>query len=503
MSEGRRIVLALVLSVAVIFTWQKFFAPPAPEVVPTEVKTDGGSIEPTKNTTVNTNENSGPIEPKEVVPSDNVQIEDYVLTNGAAKYTINSFLRVKGAESTHEKFLYKDIIGGEVDPRILFKVGGSDFRELPFSKVSSLNGELLLENKETGIAASYHVDEKGFLKVNFSSAENFELKFFINSTEMTADNREARSFVILKKALVKETVGKDSDRESGAVKWFGLDYHYHLFAIIFPEKKPMTYKSYEKGIFEASTTGLFTGETNYEIDLSYIFTLKNYDKLAKFGDNLDLAVDFGIWSILAVPMLKALKFFYEFLKNWGLAIILLTICMRLLTFPLQYKSFKSMKRMQVIQPKIKEINERYKDDAQKKQLETMSLFKKEGVNPLGGCLPMLLQFPIFLAFYRMLGAAVELVGAPFYFWITDLSTKDPYYVLPVLVTIVMFLQQKLTPTTTTDPMQQKVMMFMPLIFGFILKDLPSGLNLYIFVSTGIGILMQKVVFAKMGEAKKA
>ncbi|MFN8369987.1 MAG: membrane protein insertase YidC [Bacteriovoracaceae bacterium] len=193
-------------------------------------------------------------------------------------------------------------------------------------------------------------------------------------------------------------------------------------------------------------------------------------------------------------MLRTLQFFYKHFPNYGLAIILLTIFVRLLTFPLQYKSFKSMKKMQVLQPELAKLREKYKADPQKMQKETMDLFKRAGANPLGGCLPMLLQMPIFFAFYTVLSNAIELVGAPFYFWLHDLSNKDPFYVLPVLMTGSMFLQQKMTPTPTTDPMQQKVMMFMPLIFGFIMKDMPSGLSLYIFVSTLFGILQQWIVY---------
>jgi YidC/Oxa1 family membrane protein insertase len=155
-----------------------------------------------------------------------------------------------------------------------------------------------------------------------------------------------------------------------------------------------------------------------------------------------------------------------------------------------------MKKLQVIQPELTKIREKFKDDPARMQKESMELFKKSGANPLGGCLPLLLQMPVFFAFYKVLYGAVELVDAPFVLWIQDLSNKDPYFVLPVLMTLVMFVQQKITPNTITDPVQRKVMMFMPVIFGFIMKDLPSGLCLYIFVSTLFGILQQLLVFSK-------
>lgn len=169
----------------------------------------------------------------------------------------------------------------------------------------------------------------------------------------------------------------------------------------------------------------------------------------------------------------------------------------MLTFPLQYKSFKSMKKMQVIQPELTKIREKFKSDPQKLQQETMALFKKAGANPLGGCLPLILQMPIFFAFYQVLYSAVELVDAPFYWWILDLSEKDPYYILPILMSIAMFFQQKITPATVTDPVQKKILLFMPLVFGLIMKDLPSGLTLYILVSTIFGMAQQLYVYKRV------
>jgi YidC/Oxa1 family membrane protein insertase len=153
-----------------------------------------------------------------------------------------------------------------------------------------------------------------------------------------------------------------------------------------------------------------------------------------------------------------------------------------------------MKKMQAIQPELLKIKEKYKDDNVKMQKETMALFQKAGANPLSGCLPLLLQMPFFFAIYRVLYSAVELVGAPFFGWIHDLSNHDPFYVLPLLMAGSMFLQQKMTPQTSMDPTQQKIMLFMPIIFGFIMKDLPAGLVLYIFVSTMVGILQQYLVY---------
>src|SRR5690606_19433519 len=237
----------------------------------------------------------------------------------------------------------------------------------------------------------------------------------------------------------------------------------------------------------------------HSLNFSLVFAKKEYNELTALGHNLNQSVDFGIWGFFAVWILKGLQFFHKFVPNWGVAVILLTLVIRAITFPLQYKSYASMKKLQEIQPDLTKLREKYKDDPARMQKESMELFKKSGANPIGGCLPLLLQMPVFFAFYKVLYNAVELVDAPFYFWLHDLSNKDPYYVLPVLMTGAMFLQQKLTPNTVTDPVQKKVMLFMPIVFGFIMKDLPSGLSLYIFVSTLFGILQQLVVFNSLNK----
>lgn len=216
--------------------------------------------------------------------------------------------------------------------------------------------------------------------------------------------------------------------------------------------------------------------------------LKSVDK------NMIDVINFGWLKVLSVPILALLKFFYSISGNYGIAIILLTLLMRMFVFPIAYRGYKSMDKMQKIQVPLKAIREKYKDDKDKINSETMALMKREGVNPVGGCLPMLLQLPIFFAFYRMLSESIVMYQSPFALWITDLSLKDQFYVLPVLMGITMFIQQKLTPTTM-EPMQQKIMLFMPLMFSVFMFSLPSALTLYIFVSTLFGVL-QQYIFTK-------
>lgn len=211
--------------------------------------------------------------------------------------------------------------------------------------------------------------------------------------------------------------------------------------------------------------------------------------LRKIDEKLTLLIDYGMFKMLAKPLLDLLRLLHGLVNNWGVAIILLTLIVRILVMPFNVYSFKSMKAMQKIQPEMKSIREKYKSDPTKMNQEVMALMKRSKANPLGGCLPMLLQLPVFLALFSSLSMSIELYRAPFIFWIQDLSVKDPFYVLPVLMGVLMYIQQKITPTTM-DPAQAKVMQFMPIIFAAMMLGLPSGLTLYIFVSTAFGIVQQ-------------
>jgi YidC/Oxa1 family membrane protein insertase len=216
---------------------------------------------------------------------------------------------------------------------------------------------------------------------------------------------------------------------------------------------------------------------------------KSFKLLKSIDDRLAGLIDFGTFGVIGQPLLWLMKFFYSLFHNYGWAIIALTIVVRLIVMPFNVYSYRSMKVMQKIQPEMKALREKFKDEPTRMNTETMALMKKNKANPLGGCLPMLMQLPVFIALYQVLGQSIELYREPFIFWIHDLSYKDPYYVLPVLMGISMFLQQKLTPTAV-DPQQAKIMMLMPVLFSFFMISLPSGLTLYIFVSTLFGITQQ-------------
>jgi YidC/Oxa1 family membrane protein insertase len=242
---------------------------------------------------------------------------------------------------------------------------------------------------------------------------------------------------------------------------------------------------------------LKNGQKDLRFSLKFYVGPKDHKELSKVP-GLKKLIDYGTFSVFAYPLLEILRFFHRFINNYGIAIILLTLFVRALFYPLSQKSMKSMKEMQKLQPKIAALKEKYKDDQKKLNEEQMALFKAHKVNPAGGCLPMLVQLPVFIALYAVLGNSIELFHAPFFGWIQDLSTKDPFYVYPVLMGLAMLLQQKMTPSSGMDPAQQKMMLFMPVIFTFMMINLPSGLTLYIFVSTLLGVAQQMSLRDKKG-----
>ncbi|MDD9911536.1 MAG: membrane protein insertase YidC [Alphaproteobacteria bacterium] len=216
---------------------------------------------------------------------------------------------------------------------------------------------------------------------------------------------------------------------------------------------------------------------------------KSVEALAGAGYALERAVDYGWFSMLAEPMYHALVWFYEKLGNWGLAIIGLTIALKIVTFPLTYKSFASMAKLKTLQPEMKAMQERYADEREKMAMEMMRLYKEHKVSPLSGCWPMLIQMPIFFAMYKVMLISFELHGAPFYGWVTDLSLQDPYFVLPVLMGASMWVQMQLNPQAG-DPVQQQIMKFLPIIFTVFFLFFPSGLVLYWLTNNVISVAQQ-------------
>ncbi len=254
-----------------------------------------------------------------------------------------------------------------------------------------------------------------------------------------------------------------------------------------PDPKAPARKELYAGL-NATPDGVVVGQA--------FFGPKQTTVLEKYG--LEAALQFGFFGFIAKFLLGVLIWINKFTKNYGFAIIVLTILIKVVLYPLQHKSIVSMKKMQKAQPKVESIKNKYKksktdpEQRQKMNVEMMKLYQQEGINPMGGCLPIVLQLPILWGFYGLLGRAIELRGAPFIWWIHDLSAKDPYYITPILMTITMFIQQAITPTSV-DPAQKKMFLIMPLVFGWIFKEFPSGLVLYWFVQNILTIVQQMIM----------
>ncbi|MDO5045279.1 membrane protein insertase YidC [Campylobacter sp.] len=230
---------------------------------------------------------------------------------------------------------------------------------------------------------------------------------------------------------------------------------------------------------------------------------KDHKILKSIDNRLTDVIEYGWFTFIAKPMFAFLSVLHDYIGNWGWAIVVLTLVIRLVLFPLTYKGMLSMNKLKELAPKVKELQAKYKGDPQKLNAHMMDLYRKHNANPMGGCLPILMQIPIFFAIYRVLLNAIELKAAPWILWVKDLAVMDPYFVLPILMGITMFLQQKLTPTNFTDPMQEKIMKFLPLIFTFFFVTFPAGLTLYWFINNVCSVIQQIFVNKLFEKHKKA
>ncbi len=288
---------------------------------------------------------------------------------------------------------------------------------------------------------------------------------------------------------------KGEEQHTGVIDWFGQDDKYFTATILYGGNGIITTKKVPapKEIGDLLTTDLTVKEKPEEHTFSLYAGPKSFTLLQKQGHGMEQMVDYGWFSILAKPMFWLLRNFYIITKNYGIAIILLTIVVRALLFYPSLKSATAMEEMKKIQPQMTALREKYKKDAARMNQEMMKLYKEHKVNPLGGCLPMLLQLPFFVALYNVLSVSIELRQSPFIsFWIKDLSVYDPYYILPVLMGVSMIFTMKMT-STTVDPQQQKIMMFMNIAFIFLFAWLPAGLLLYISLSNVLSIVQQLYV----------
>lgn len=519
MKQEHRSLLAIALSVGVFVLWYWLLAPKPPSEPP-QPATTPDAVEPALPEKQATVVDTSPAGPKETFKLASPLMEVTLSNQGALldSVVIRGYYR-----STDKDAGPIDLVSGD-DNRALFLVCRHCNFELPaleaFQQVAAdeQSASYRLDSEDLVITRHYQLDPARYLINQRWVIENKSdrpIEGQIGLGWSVANPPPERGFLsglkgsVHRQSLVYGLAGsveriqpEKNAREGierGVIAWAGLESRYFLAALIsrqLSEQEFLTYRLAD----ERLETALFYPKVvippgdRAEGVVSIYVGPKEIDRLKAIGVGLEEAIDYGWFAFLALPILYLLKFFEGFLGSWGLAIILLTLVAKLLLNPLSIKSLKSMKAMQKLQPRLKELREKYHDDKQRLNQETMHLFRTHKVNPMGGCLPMLVQMPIYIALYKVLFSSIELYHAPFLLY-KDLSAPDPYYVTPVLLGIFMFFQQKMTPQASADPTQAKMMMVMPVMFTVFMLFLPLGLIVYILVNT-IMTVVQHWMFNK-------
>jgi len=295
-------------------------------------------------------------------------------------------------------------------------------------------------------------------------------------------------------AQKKTTIEPFEITEKGEIKWFSFGGEYFTALLIPPQSKDITLsvKGSEKDLLKADVISppvSIPPREKAEVAYKMYLGPKDEDRLKALGVDAEKLVDFGIFTIVAKPLLWFLRLTHKVTGNFGIDIIILSILIKIIFLPLTQISFKSMKEMQKVQPEMNRLKEQYKNDKARVQQEIMLLYKRRKINPMSGCLPMLIQIPVFIALYNALQNGIEMRHAHFFFWITDLSARDPIYITPLIMGATMVIQQKMTPTAA-DPTQAKMFLLMPVMFTFLFLNFPSGLVLYWLVNNVLSIAHQ-------------
>jgi len=417
------------------------------------------------------------------------------------------------------------VLGNNADPALLtFSTRASGFNLSESAPFTADRENLNITGGETKQLTYNYVSGQGFTvrKIYTFAADSYGIKLetqIFNNTAVpivgtvqhvmsypaepkVKDNRfeTAGSYLFADNALHADKykdVSSASKRYDKGVVWTGFADKYFLSAIL-TEKDSVSSVELKKsagGFMESVVSSpQLTVNPGQSATVAHRLFVgpKDIDILKAQGNSLEQSLDLGWFTVIAKPLLYTLKFFNGYVGNYGLAIIIVTIILKVIFFPLTHKSYKSMKDMQKIQPKMVALKEKFKDDRDAMNKAVMELYRDHKVNPLGGCLPMVVQIPVFFALYKALMFSIELRHAPFFLWVTDLADKDPYYVTPVIMGITMFIQQKMTPSQM-DPIQQKMMLALPVVFTFMFLGFPSGLVLYWLVNNVLTIGQQMYI----------
>lgn len=535
--DNRRILVAAVVSVAILLLWQVLFptpkAPPAPaKPAPAEVKAEPAEKVPPPTPATPT---AAPVAagPEELVALETDEFRATLTSHGGALRS----LVLKGKKFQHEvngKTVPVDLVrvgpgsplplslsasaelGGaarpDVDPtpRAAMRVAARDERSATFEgavgdsrivKTFSLTGkpyELALHLRVQGPRPGWvELLSTGFLPPDAPKPSFFSGGAFVDIVRpicRAGDKTERYSS------------DKAEERHSGAVAWSGVEQFYFLSAVL-PEK-PMGECFFRRGPAAGELATALRLPVDGALDARFTVYLgpKEAELLKSAGRHLDEAIDYGpitrYFAFFAQILMRLMRWFQGFVGNWGIAIVLLTVTVKAVLLPLTLKSLQSMNEMRKLQPEMEKLRAKYKDDKEQLNQAVMKLYQEHKVNPLGGCLPLLLQMPVFFALWGALQTSVELYREPF-LWIRDLSLHDPIYVLPLVMGGSMFLMQKLSPQPADSTQAKMLLWLMPIFFTFIMFQLPAGLALYSLVNNVLSIIQQQVLMRRSGGALAA
>ncbi len=502
----RRIIIATVISFIFFFAYDYFVLQPQMEAAsktekisnkaPVKVKRES------ENTSVSKNEKSFEAKTVAVIEAKNYEIKIDSLGR------ISSYILKQNKFNTDGKHL--ELISPKLPKPLEVRFKNENLNKKAFSIPVEVSAKkIVLNGEKKELVITQNLKELVLKKIiTFYPSGRYDVKvelskpadYFISQGYRPAAAIDQLTIhgVVIKKSDDTLEIIEDGDAEpetiNNAIVVAGFDRYYTtlLFskkpvkAVVVPddEKNPVTFI-----------------ESTDNISLIGYIGPKYVDTLRSIDPGLVDVVQYGVGTFFARNLFLVLDYLYKISGNWGVAIILLVVLVRLVLFPLTFKGMVSMYKLKELAPKMKEIQERYKKDPQKLQMHMMKLYKEHGANPLGGCLPLLLQIPIFYGIYKLLLYSIELKGAHF-LWIKDLSEMDPYFILPVLMGVSMYIHQKLTPTNFQDPMQEKIFKFLPVIFTVMMATFPAGLVLYWTVNNILSILQQWII-NKFMESKKA
>lgn len=523
MTQQQRMVLALVLSFIFFIAYDFFFLPK------TQQNVDQNQTITTQAHATTAQNNAAPAT---ALPTETKQVEvaptiissnSEIIANIHAKdfrLSIDALGRVSKFEVLNERFKsqdgsYPNLISNQSELKpleIRFKDGGLNSEA--FQKVYTADSrEVTLEGGPQTITLTQTLSKTEVTKkITFYENGTYDIAISLTTPEeyfvspgyrpdIAADMYTFKGALIQKADGTIETI-EDGDAEGNEVfmgaSILSANDKYYTTALYNFDDRMNIFMSKDH---EGSALGFIKG--TQKLSMHGYIGPKEYDKLHAIDPRLTSIIEYGFFTFLAKPVFLFLKYIYSILGNWGWSIVVITLIIRLVLYPLTYKGMVSMNKLKELAPKIKEIQKEYKSEPQKMNAKMMELYKKNNANPMGGCLPMLMQIPVFFAIYRVLLNSIELKHAEWILWYEDLSVMDPYYILPILMGASMMWQQRITPTNFTDPMQEKIMKFLPVIFTFFFITFPAGLTLYWFVNNLFSVAQQYYVNAIFDKAKAA